>query len=220
MCFMFRLKIWMCTTSEPLTWSRIMFMIRLSTNEEVDFVTNSICFHLLLKGIGFNSKIISARIIDENGNVGPQYDHLSLCIKTDRKYLADVGYGDLFVRPIEIRTGMQSDGRNYFKIEKYNDTDFVLSMSADGKSFQNKYTFNLSEVSAGKFNLSCLDKQVNPDSYFVKNTICTLPTTTGRVTLFNNKFIEKRNVDKIEVHVVNDLHLKALLLNKFGITLK
>lgn len=180
----------------------------------------NLLFHLLLNGIGFNSKIISSRIIDENGNLGPRYDHLSLCIKTDKEYLADVGYGDLFVRPIEIRTGIQSDGRNYFKIEEYNDTDFVLSMSADGESFQDKYTFNLSEVSADKFNLSCLDKQVNPNSYFVKNTICTLPTATGRVTLFNNKFMEKRNGDKIEVPVINDLHMKVLLLDKFGITLK
>jgi N-hydroxyarylamine O-acetyltransferase len=151
--------------------------------------------------------------------LGPEYDHMSIYVKTDKDYLADVGFGDLFVRPLEIRAGIQNDGRNYFKIEKYTDKDYLLSMSADGMNYQSKYTFNLTEAPISSFDKICFDKQTNPDSYFVKNTICTKPTDTGRLTLFNNKLIEKTKNDRFETVITNDKHWRDQLRNKFGIQL-
>ena len=142
-------------------------------------------FNVLLCDLGFKSRIIAARIFDESGNLGLEYNHMSICVETGKKYLADVGFGDLFTKPLEIRAGIQSDGRNLFKIERFNDQDFVLSMCSDQTNFHKKYTFNLNEVQMNDFYEICLDKQTNPMSYFVKNIICTKPTNTGRLTLFN-----------------------------------
>ena len=155
-------------------------------------------FNALLREIGFKSKIISARIIDDSGNLGPQYDHMSICVDINNKtYLADVGYGDLFIRPLQIKERIQSDGRNLFKIEKLNDLDFVLSMSSDKINFQKKYRFNLSEVLIEKFRDICLDKQTNPSSYFIKNIVCTKATSAGRLTLLNDKLIEKKDIERM-----------------------
>jgi N-hydroxyarylamine O-acetyltransferase len=74
-------------------------------------------FNELLCIIGFESRIIEARIYDELGNLGPKYDHMAIFVETDKKYLLDVGFGDLFIKPLEIKDGIQSDGKNQFKIK-------------------------------------------------------------------------------------------------------
>jgi N-hydroxyarylamine O-acetyltransferase len=178
-------------------------------------------FNTLLTEIGFKSRIIAARIIDEAGNVGPEYDHMCALVETDKaKYLADVGYGDLFVRPLEIWAGIQRDGRNLFKIEKVNDDDFILSMSSDQVNFLPKYRFSLREVSLEKFYDLCLDKQINPASYFVKNTVCTKATPSGRLTLMNNKLIEKKGNARIETLIYSDDKLRSELRMKFGVVIE
>ncbi len=175
-------------------------------------------FNELLKNIGFKSRIIAARIFDDLGNLGPEYDHMSIYVETNKKYLADVGFGDLFTRPLEIRDGIQSDGRNLFKIEHFNGQDFVLSMCSDQTNFYKKYIFNLKEVQINDFYKICMDKQINPLSYFVRNTVCTKPTNSGRLTLFNNKLIEKRDTEKIEQLISNDAELRTVLKTLFGVT--
>jgi N-hydroxyarylamine O-acetyltransferase len=176
-------------------------------------------FNALLNNVGFKSSIIAARIFDDLDNLGPEYDHMCLYVETNKKYLADVGYGDLFTRPLEIKEGIQSDGRNLFKIERLKGQDFVLSMCSDQTNFYKKYLFNLKAVQIHEFDKICSDKQTNPNSYFVKNTICTKPTSSGRLTLFNNKLIEKRDTERIEQLIQNDAELRRVLKTLFGITI-
>jgi N-hydroxyarylamine O-acetyltransferase len=175
-------------------------------------------FNVLLNELGFRSRIISSRIFTENGDRGPDYDHMSIAIDIDdRTYLGDVGFGDLFLQPLEIKEGIQNDGRNFFKIEKFGPQKFKLSMSFDGIDFEQKYTFTLTTVPIESFYEICRDKQTNPASYFVKNTICTKPTVSGRITLFNSKLIEKRNGERIDVSISSDDELRKALKASFGI---
>lgn len=180
----------------------------------------NLLFNWLLTEIGFSSRIIACRIIDEDGTVGPEFDHMSVHVQSHKRFLIDVGYGDLFVTPIAIETGVQFDGRNYFRIDKLNQGDYLLSMSSDGNNFSKRYTFNLDEVRAEDFESICLDKQTNPDSYFVKNLICTRPTDTGRLTIFNDKLVEKCHDVKTEKAIQSDEQLKAYLKENFQIVIK
>jgi N-hydroxyarylamine O-acetyltransferase len=176
-------------------------------------------FNELLCNIGFKSRIIEARIYDELGNLGPKYDHMAIFVETDKKYLLDVGFGDLFTKPLEIKDGIQSDGKNQFKIESLDEQNFLLSMCSDQTNFNRKYTFNLNVVQTKDFFDICLDKQTNPLSYFVKNTVCTKPTSFGRQTVFNNRLIEKRGNDKIEKLIHNDEQLSEILKTQFNINM-
>jgi len=181
---------------------------------------NSI-FDVLLRQIGFNSKIISARIIGDYGALGPEYDHMSVFVEcNNKKYLADVGFGHLFIRPLEIRSGIQSDGRNFFMIQEINTQDYVVSMSSDKINFYKKYRFNLREVSIENFVDICLEKQTNPSSYFVKNIICTKPTIQGRLTIKNGNLIEQKNGVRTEKLIRNEYELRTELRNKFDILIK
>ena len=174
-------------------------------------------FNIKLSSSGFKSYLIAARIFDGHGNLGPEYDHMCIYVNTGKKYLVDVGFGDLFTKPLEIKDGTQSDGRNLFKIERSNDQNFVLSMCSDQINFHKKYIFNLNEVQIHSFNEICSDKQTNPLSYFVKNTICTKPTAAGRLTLFNGKLTEKRDHERITRLVSNDDELRDALKTFFEI---
>jgi|LakMenE18May11ns_1017448.scaffolds.fasta_scaffold9707506_2 N-hydroxyarylamine O-acetyltransferase len=180
----------------------------------------NLLFNWLLNEIGFSSRIIASRIFNENGTLGPKFDHMSVYVKTEKEFLVDVGYGDLFVTPIEIKSGVQSDGRNYFRIDRWNQREYVVSMSPDGIDYSRRYTFSLDVVKVEDFDSICLDKQTNPNSYFVKNIICTKPTETGRVTIFNNKLIEKDGELRIEKPIQTEENLIKYLKEDFRIVIR
>jgi N-hydroxyarylamine O-acetyltransferase len=180
----------------------------------------NLLFNWLLGEIGFSSRIIASRTISEDGSVGPEFDHMSVYVKTDREFLIDVGYGDLFVKPLEIKDGVQSDGRKFFRIEKLNHPEYLLSMSDDGLDFKKRYTFSLHDVTAENFSPICFEKQTNPDSYFVKNLICTKPTDVGRVTIFNNRLINETAESTTELAIENDDELRRSLWYTFRIVVR
>jgi N-hydroxyarylamine O-acetyltransferase len=177
-------------------------------------------FNTLLCDIGYKSSIIAARIFDDLGHLGPQFDHMCIVVDTGKKYLVDVGYGDLFTKPLEIIEEIQSDGRNLFKIESIDDQSYLLSMCSDHINFYKKYMFNLSAVKISDFDNICFDKQTNPSSYFVRNTLCTRATSNGRLTIFNNKLIEKKGADRTEKIILDDEDFLATLNKLFEIDLE
>ncbi len=130
---------------------------------------------------------------------------MCICVDIGKKYL------------VEIRYGIQFDGRNLFKIDKLSDYDYVLSMCSDQTNFYEKYAFSLNEVDITEFDDVCLDKQTNRLSYFVQNTICTMPIDSGRLTLFNSKFIEKRGDERIKKLIYSDEELITVLKTKLGV---
>lgn len=175
-------------------------------------------FNELLKHAGFITRIISGKVITDAGTPGPDYDHMAIIIRMDRDYIADVGFGDLFIEPLEMREGLQNDGRNYFKIEQEGN-EYAIYMSPSQSKFQKKYTFTLDEASISLFEGLCYKKQVNPDSHFVRNTICTKLTDSGRITIYNEKFIETIGDQKTEFVIRDDDELRSILRDRFNIDL-
>lgn len=176
-------------------------------------------FNDLLRSAGFKTKIISGRVITDAGQQGPEYDHMAIIVSLDNKeFIADVGFGDLFVEPIEVRSGVQFDGRNYFKIETEGD-EHAIYMSPDNIHFHKKYTFTLAETPVNFFEAPCHEKQVSPDSHFVKNTICTQLTEKGRITVYNEKFTETIGDQKTQTTISGDHELKSILRTRFAITI-
>lgn len=173
-------------------------------------------FNELLKSIGFKTRIISGKVVTDLGAPGPEYDHMAIIIKLDKEYIADVGFGDLFVEPLEIRSGVQFDGRKYFKIEEEGD-ELCIRMSDDNQNFDRKYTFTMTETPLHLFEAPCHDKQINPDSHFVRNTICTVLTGSGRITVYNDKFTETMKYQKMQRSIQDDDDLRTILRTRFGI---
>ena len=177
-------------------------------------------FWFLLIDLGFDVKLISAQIFDGE-EVGPEFDHMALIIKLNgRNWLADVGFGDLFIQPLDANSGdEQFDGRNYFKVENWDKKSFLLTMSKDGVDYEKKYLFKTDKKVIEDFSPQCLFKQGSPSSYFVKNKIVTLPTQNGRKTIFNSKFVLRENGIKTELIIGNYKEERNILKNEFNIVI-
>lgn len=155
-------------------------------------------------------------MITDAGDPGPEFDHMAIIVDLGESYIADVGFGDLFVEPIVIKPEPQFDGRNHFRIANEG-SEMVIYMSADGQHYARKYTFTLTEVPLSSFEAMCYQKQVSPDSHFVKNTICTQLTERGRITVYNDNFTETIGDQKIQLVIQSEEELKEILKMRFGI---
>ncbi len=98
---------------------------------------------------------------------------------------------------------------------------FLLTESLHNKNdFKPKYLFNIKPKSIDEFNEQCIYKQTSPQSHFVKNVICTLPTETGRKTIFNTVFKVRHNDEIVETQITNNEELGAILEVEFGIVIE
>ncbi len=181
----------------------------------------NLLFHSLLRELGFESRIIAARIFDSQGLIGPAFDHMCLLVELEQLWLVDVGFGDLFLQPMALQEDtIQTDGRNYFKVEKMAVNEYVLLMSSGKAPFCRKYTFSTQAKVVSDFVPLCQDKQTNPNSYFVKNKVCTKPTRTGRITLFNQKLIHKAGEQKLESFLKDEEQFTEILKNEFNLIIE
>lgn len=177
-------------------------------------------FHQLLCQLGYQAITINAQIIHE-GQLGPRYDHMAIAVKLDGiDWLIDVGYGDLFTRPIAITPDLvQFDGFNYFRVKPLASQTYSLGMSTDSVSFTEKYIFQLTEKPMANFRGQCAQKQYSATSYFVNNLVCTKPTLTGRKTVFNNQLIIREGAQKATYLLEDKVALLEVLHREFAIDL-
>ena len=177
-------------------------------------------FYSLLSEIGFDAMMVSSRICNKE-SYGPAFDHMSIVVKLDKYWLVDVGYGDLFIEPLRLHTtGIQEDYFKKYRLEPLNDTEFLLSESLKNKQdFVKRYIFHLEPRTIDEFYDQCAYKQSSPDSYFVRNTICTMPTKYGRKTILNDMF-KIRNKDEVrETKISSHTDLLKILKDEFNISM-
>ncbi len=177
-------------------------------------------FNCLLSKIGFQTKLVSARIYNEN-TIGPEYDHLAIITDLDTPWLIDVGYGDLFKKPLPIiPCSEQIEDSKKYKLEHLKEDIYILKESLiTHEKWHKRYTFSLKPCKINDFEIQNKIKQLSEESYFVKNTICTLPTENGRKTIFNNVF-KIRTANKVEqIEIKSKQELMNILASEFGISI-
>ncbi len=176
-------------------------------------------FNELLKEIGFKTTIISAKVINKEGRVGPPFDHAAIIVDLEKRWLVDVGYGgDSFVLPKElILDVVQKDIHDYYKFTKHTENEWLLMHSADGENFKGQYVFSFEEQPLENFKPECDRKQTQPDSHFMINLICTMATPTGRISIINDKLIIRVNGKKETRLIVDEADRLAILRDKFAI---
>jgi arylamine N-acetyltransferase len=72
-------------------------------------------FAALLRALGFQVTLLSARVARSDGSDSPEFDHLTLRVDLDEPWLVDVGFGDSFLEPLrlEASVGQPQIGRIY-----------------------------------------------------------------------------------------------------------
>ena len=59
-------------------------------------------FAALLRGLGFDVSMLSARVARNDGGFTPDYDHMTILVSLDQRWLVDVGFGDAFRHPLIV----------------------------------------------------------------------------------------------------------------------
>src|SRR5258706_12180299 len=57
-------------------------------------------FYALLRALGFEVSMLSAGVAREEGGFDPPFDHMTLLVQLEERWLADVGFGDSFREPL------------------------------------------------------------------------------------------------------------------------
>ncbi|HRH40180.1 MAG TPA: arylamine N-acetyltransferase [Pyrinomonadaceae bacterium] len=177
-------------------------------------------FNELLNEIGFPSKIISAKVMQRDGNFGAEYDHLVILTKIgEEEFLVDVGFGDFIVEPLKfILEVEQIDTNGTFLIRKFDENYFEV-VKKDGENWQSEYIFKELARDLTEFTEMCNFHQTSPESHFTHGKLCSIMNKNGRKTLTDKKFIETINGEKIENEITSDDEFNQILECEFGISL-
>lgn len=180
-------------------------------------------FAWLLKTIGFDVTYLNARVFNQMGNLGRDFDHLTLLVQIPgqpERWLADVGFGDSFTQPLHLdEQGEQIQGLRAYSLEKISEGHVMWQKSYTGE-WEKQYFFDLQphrfpeEYLAG-----CQYHQTSANSSFTHGSIISIATEDGRVSLENNRLIITRNGIRTEVPVKSDREYRAFLNKYFGVTL-
>jgi N-hydroxyarylamine O-acetyltransferase len=178
-------------------------------------------FYELLRLIGFNIKMVSARVFNnQQQTFSPEFDHLAIIAEINSTdYLVDAGFGEFAFLPLRIELNkIQDDERGSFRIEKYDDEYYKVSKLVD-ENWMTEYIFSSKERDLSEFKDMCLYHQTSPDSHFTQNKLCSLATEKGRITITADKIKIKEGYMITELKVNSEEEFLSGLEKYFHITL-
>ena len=176
-------------------------------------------FSLLLRELGFDVTLVSARVENGPSGWGPEFDHLALIVQLDERYLADVGFGSSFNAPLRLDyDGEQSDDGRGYQITRDGEV-WMMSEHLPGEDWKGQYIFTLAPRDLADFAEMCRRQATTPGGYFVTSAICSRTTLEGRITLRDLKLTITQNGTKIEHELADDSERNAVLREHFGIAL-
>lgn len=175
-------------------------------------------FSEFLQTLGFQTKIISAKVAQRDGDFGAEFDHLAILAKIDdEEFLVDVGFGDFSVEPLKFVLDVeQIDKNGTFLIRKQTD-DYFEVVKKDGKDWKSEYIFKDLERDLTEFTEMCNFHQTSPDSHFTRGKLCSIMTENGRKTLTDKMFIETQNGERKETQVNSEAEFYEILEREFHI---
>jgi len=177
-------------------------------------------FAALLRKLGFRVEMLSARVANPRGEFGPDFDHMTLMVELEQRWLADVGFGDSFREPLLLdERGIQKQNEREYEIVAEGDQRILMQRESGG-DWVAQYRFTLQPHAYADYAEMCRYHQTSPDSHFTKAPLCSLATADGRITLGGGHFITTtRGGERSEVTVSDDVEFAQLLKDHFGIDL-
>ena len=172
-------------------------------------------FYKLLKHIGYDVYMSSARVYNKEKGYGPDYDHMVLLVTIDnQKWITDVGFGEFTFEPLKLETELiQNDKRGVFKVEEQDNSSFVILQKLD-EEWAPQYIFSINESKLEDFSEMCKVQQTSPDVHFTQRKICSLATENGRISISDTK-IKITTGDKVEEIDFNSDEFEQFLYKYF-----
>jgi N-hydroxyarylamine O-acetyltransferase len=176
-------------------------------------------FAALLRALGFDVLMLSAEVANGSGVYGPPFDHMTLMVKLDQRWLVDVGFGDSFLEPLLLDDRNEQTRReDVYRIA--DDGTFFILLRREMNEWKPQYRFNLEPHVYADYAQMCHYHQTSPQSHFTQKRICSLPTDSGRITLSEMRWIETSGVTgRLERTLESPVEYAAVLRERFGVVM-
>jgi N-hydroxyarylamine O-acetyltransferase len=147
----------------------------------------------------------------------PDFAHLTLRVDLDRPWLADVGFGASFTRPLRLDEAgdQERDGKRYRLAPADADGGRIVLHEDDAP----QYAFALEPRRMEQFAEMCRRQQTNPGSHFLQAPMCTRATEDGRETLSGMRLITTTPTGRAERELADEAERAAVLRDVFGVDL-
>jgi N-hydroxyarylamine O-acetyltransferase len=176
-------------------------------------------FAALLRTLGFNVAMLSAGVMNATGDVSPDFDHMTLLVQLDERWLADVGFGDSFREPVLLeQRAEQAQGEHVYRLDSQGDRFTLMRRDTQG-SWSGQYRFGLRPYKYPDFDARCRYHQTAAESHFKQGRICTRITPDGRITLSERRLIETTAAQRQERELSSETEYAEVLREQFGIVL-
>jgi N-hydroxyarylamine O-acetyltransferase len=171
-------------------------------------------FALLLESLGFTVTRYSASVVLSDPP-SPDFAHLTLRVDLDRPWLADVGFGASFTRPLRLddEDDQERDGNTY-RVTRCSDGRMILHENGTAQ-----YAFALEPRQIEQFAEMCVLQQTSPGSHFLHAPMCSRATEDGRVSLAGMRLITTTKHGRSERELESEADRAAVLLDLFGVDL-
>ena len=181
-----------------------------------------ICYELngafcaLLRAMGFKVSMLSAGVARDEGGFDPPFDHLTLMVELEQRWLADVGFGDSFREPLLLDyRSEQPQGDEAYRL--VDDEGFVIVERRKGTEWKPEYRFTVEPHEYSDFADMCHYHQTSPESIFTRRRACTRATENGRITVSDMRLIITAHGQKEERDLSSNEEWKAALREHFEI---
>ena len=180
-------------------------------------------FAALLKEIGFHVTYLNGRVYGRDGNLGIDFDHLTLLVQAPQqsgRWLVDVGFGDSFNEPLSFEEpGEQLQDLRSYRLEQMPNGYVVWQRNYTG-DWERQYFFDLQPRSFPiNYEAGYLYHQTSPRSSFTRGDLISKATPDGRVTLEGGRLIVTRNGQRSDRLVENREEYLELLKKYFEVVL-
>lgn len=174
-------------------------------------------FNELLRGMGFQTRLISARVFDGN-EFTPEYDHAAIIVTIgELEFLTDVGFGAFTTEPLQLIPGVaQTDPAGIFRIRRGDRPLLVVAKKEEGL-WRDEYMFEPVGHDLSEFAERCDFQQHSPDSHFKKGKLISILLENGRKTLTDKSFIVTNGGEKSEIPIKSEADFLIHLKREFGV---
>lgn len=176
-------------------------------------------FAALLRALGFDVVMLSAGVMNGEGEFGPEFDHMALRVTLAERWLVDVGFGDSFREPLRLdeRAEQEQGGRAY-RIDSAGDR--LILMQRDGSGdWSAQYRFSLESHVYADYAEMCRYHQTSPRSPFTQRRVCSRATSEGRVTISQRRLIITKGSERQERALADEREYAEALRQHFGIVM-
>jgi N-hydroxyarylamine O-acetyltransferase len=156
-------------------------------------------FAWLLSELGFAVELHGAQVLLSDQPSESELIHLTLRVDCEgTAWLCDVGFGDSPLEPTPLDS---------------------LDHGVLHHNGRTAYRYGTQVREYGEFQQMCTYLQTSPDSFFVRERICSLATPDGRITLNDLRLIETVDRIRSERALGSEDEWQSVLRDRFGVAL-